>query len=50
MESPNMAIKPTADDTFNVIPRTLSASIPPKSANGTMDNTKPACRNFPNVA
>lgn len=49
MESPNIAINPTAEDTFSVIPRTLRASIPPKSARGTIANTSPACRNFPNV-
>ena len=50
MATPIRAMKPTAEDTFSVIPRTFSASIPPKSANGMIHINKAACRNLPRAA
>ena len=48
--TPTKAIKPTAEETFNVIPRTFNANIPPNKAKGTTLIIKAACRNLPQAA
>ncbi len=48
--TPNSAMKPTADDTFSVMPRRCSAISPPSVASGTAERISAGCRRFLNSA